>query len=176
MTIDNPNDNDSPFRDSTGRWRTQSLFKEFPNPKYPFYWTLRREDTEDGIPSLYKLYMQAKDPSEYHFALKYLGGWEHWQTLCNARWFRKYVDLWREELKVLVQSDHYAIARALAEDSSAKVSERMTAIKWLSVNSGYDKKDLKRGRPSKEEVEGRLRQDLKALEEHNEDLERLGLN
>jgi hypothetical protein len=165
----------NPLKDVTGRFRTMSLFHEHAKPAYKPTFTLKRYDHPDGYPSMYLLYLKARDPTEYNFAMNVLGSWEHWLILSNAGWFQKHLGPWREELKVLLASEHYANMLEVSKDPKAKHSERITALKWLALNSGYKKTDVKRGRPSAEEVEGRLKQELKQLEEVQDDLERIGL-
>lgn len=66
---------------------TQGLFYEFNNVDAPF--TLRAEDYTSGRGNTYtsvsKIYMESVD--EYDAAMKILGSWEHWEKLCNLKWF-----------------------------------------------------------------------------------------
>jgi hypothetical protein len=165
------------FKDPNGRFRIQSLFLEENKSKdqEPLF-SLKRYQLEGNPPSLYLQYMEIADPTEYAFAMKVFGDWDHWQAIQDSRWFRSHIAIWRDDLKNKLRSTHYEMIRAYATDKTAKASDRLTAIKWLASNSGYEVPRLEtRGRPSKQEVEGRLKNELKHLEETKEDLDRLGL-
>lgn len=165
------------YKDMNGRFRTQSLFweesKAGKSQDAPF--SLKRYQLEGNPPSMYLLYMEIADPTEYKFAMEVLGDWDHWQTLQSCKWFQEHVDIWRADLKAKLRSQHYETMREISKTAS-KTSDRITATRWLADNSGYEvPRGETRGRPSKEEVEGRLKNELKNLQDTKDDLDRLGL-
>jgi hypothetical protein len=142
------------FKDSMNRWRTQSLFIETYYNKmrldpsdvsYEPLFTLKDHDHQ-GKPSLKRLYLDCQDPTEYEFATKHLGGWQHWQILVTLKWFEPYILLWREELEVLIRSK--ALAKIMADAGSDSKTSTQSA-KYIA-DGGYKEKS-KRGKSSKAE-------------------------
>jgi hypothetical protein len=166
-----------PYKDGVGRYRTLSLFFEYNKnaAEYTSPYSLKKHQLLSNPPSLYLRYMEIQDPTEYKFAQAVLGSWDHWNALCECAWFKPYIQDWREDLKVSLASKHYMEMRAMADSKVAKASDRITALRWLALNSGYDSTKSTKGRPSKEQVEGRLKQELRSLDEDKDDMERLGL-
>lgn len=112
-------------------------------------YSLKDRDHPEGYPSLYRLYMETNDPTEYRFATTYLDGWEHWEYLCRLNWFKEYVDRWRKELDLRMKSQ--ALAKIMTEAKTGS-KESFSANKYL-LEKGWEPKDgSKRGRPSKEEI------------------------
>lgn len=113
-------------------------------------------------PSLRRLYLETADPTEYEFATKYLWGWEHWQRILGNKLLLKEVERWREELEVKLRSRGVKAALSLTEGS-------FNAAKW-AADGGWN---IKRGRPSKAEMERARKMREKALEEVKEDASRI---
>lgn len=130
------------------RWLTKSLFieQEYNAGLGLAMFTLSNEDKQ-GYPSLYRLYMEERDPSEYHFARKHLGGWEHWQALSKASFMKERVSDWRKELEVAIRADALQKIIRIASDPSHKSSYEANKILLR------DKKESsKRGRPTKDDI------------------------
>src|SRR3989304_3612775 len=72
------------FKDQNGRYRTLSLFLEYRVNKVPPLWTLKKYELPGNPPSLYLQYLEARDPTEYDFAMAQLGTFEHWEVLQNC--------------------------------------------------------------------------------------------
>ena len=132
------NNTKNPKKDQLGRWRTNSLFKEFANKKYKHYWTL---------PKLKEIYLSYEHIPhyEYEFALEHIGEWEHWDLLSNNSQLAPVIAQWRDELEVKINAK--AIT-TLFQQATGKGASATTAAKYLA-EKGYISK---RGRPSKEEV------------------------
>lgn len=174
-TYDPARDPRSPFKDTQGRLRTRSLFYESQTAGYPAFFTLKDYDVEDSgntYVSLKRIYLDAADPTEYTFAQRAFGkegGWQHWQRLKTLKWFSPFYSEWREELETKLQS---AGITALKEGAAGKAvsvpAARFFAEKgWRPPN--------KRGRPSKEEVDGIKKRMASISTETEEDAARLGL-
>ena len=161
------------LKDSMGRPRTLSLFWEHRLDKYPAPFTLKPYDHKGRI-SMYRKYMEIGDPTEYSQAIGLLGSWEHWRTLCNAEWFKPYVEKWREELRVKFESDRFREMVDVAETNKGTPTG-VQATKWLAER--YSQPQVaKRGRPSKAEKARALKKELEEDELLAEEHERLGLN
>lgn len=127
------------------------------NDKSDIPYTLRDEDHPEGYKSLYKLYIEAEDPTEIVFAEAYLDGHSHWTRLCECTWFKEFVERWRLELDLKLKSKAIEIVKAVALDSAHK--NQFEAVKILLNAPWRDKPKAKdgRGRPSKAEVKGELK-------------------
>lgn len=158
------------YKDAMNRWRTRSLFCETNRTKddYPSVYTLKQQD-HNGLPSLYRLYMETGDITEYEFAEEHLGGWQHWLTLCKSDWFQEHVTLWRDELEVRLRSQ---ALRAIAEDAASQSKSAIASAKYLA-NGEY--KPRTRGRPSKAEVEAAKKKEVAIDKQLSDDAERIGL-
>lgn len=133
----------SKFKDSGGRYLTQSLFLEYGyDTKYAIY-TLADEDKEyEGVtyPSLKRLYLLTADPTGYTFANTYLYNFDHWERICANKAMYAEIEKWERELEVLLRSRAIAQIMSLGYDS-------FQAAKWAADGHW----NVKRGRPSKAE-------------------------
>lgn len=160
------------FRNSTnGRYLKGLFYETTLADKSSVLYTLKDWDHE-GYPSLYRLYMEMDDLTEFEFSRAHLDGWEHWEMLCNCEWFKPYVERWRKELTLKTQARALNALKAEAESSSKNA---FAANKLLLERGWVPKEDSKgRGRPSKDEVRkaaddiakhnSRLEEDTKRLE------------
>ena len=160
-----------PFRDVSGRWLTQALFPETSTNDTYLKYRLR-----DGVgkkyqhlPVLKYLYLDMLDYTEYRFANKYLGGWEHWQRLCDNALIGREIEKWREELEVKLVSLGLMQINDVALDPENK--GRLTAAKFLAEKGFKPKRSA--GAPSKKEKERELRVQTKVSDSVADDLERL---
>lgn len=164
---------------SKGSWFTRSLFYEHRafHPEIESTYTLKTVDlTVNGktYPSLHRLYVDLCDTTEYKFANKYLGGWEHWQALINSTFFEPYLIAMRQELLIKIRSDSFMNIIAISQDPSAK--GHLEANKFLIKEGLIDDRPTK-GRPRKVRDPKVLQQEM--MDEENrvkEDLKRMGLN
>lgn len=176
----------SKFRGPTG-WYLRSLFLE----EYIYghgemrdarreyldrvLFTLKDKDvTQDGktYPSLYRLYMETSDPTEYEFAMAHLGGWDHWLKLCESNWFQPYIERWRTELELKLKAK--AIQEIIRE-AEAGTKNSFSANKWLVANAWAPDK-ARRGRPTKAEVLSQAVQIATNKDRVDEDAKRLDIN
>lgn len=159
----------SVMKDPQGRYRTKSLFvetiqKDQVEAGFVPLFTLR---ARDGYVDLHSLYLEESDPTEYNFALRAFGSWEHFMKLQSLEWFKQHLNIWRQEVEVKLRSEGI---RALAKSAKRDGSRGLSAAKWLA-EKGWEPK--KRGRPSKEEVEAEKRAQLQMEEELAGDASRL---
>lgn len=153
----------------TNNLLTQVLFWECKFDKERALYTLKDEDytLPDGrvLPSLKRLYLNIADPTEYEFATTYFYSWHHWKRCANNKLIAEYVDQWREELEVKLMSE--GIKGVINQAYSDKGYQ---AAKWLAEKGWLDKKV---GRPTKEQVEGELRQAAKLKDALEDDFNRV---
>jgi len=124
------------------------FFEMTPADKSQVLYTLKNQDHQ-GFLSLYRLYMETGDPTEYRFAIAYLDGWEHWKQLSECNWFKPFVEKWREELQLRLASE--ALNRIISEAQSDR-RESFAANKYLLEKGWQPKGADKVGRPSKEAI------------------------
>lgn len=105
---------------------------------------------------------------EYEFAMDVFGDWDHWLMLADSAEVRDIVTSWREELVIKVQAK---AMKAMMKTAIYEGSKGIPAAKWLA-DRGWE---VKRGRPSKEEVARERKIAAGISTELAEDMERLGL-
>lgn len=148
MTVDTRVDLSNKFRNIQGTRRYGSLFYEkCLADKSTAVFTLKDHDYK-GYPSLYRLYMESEDPTEYEFAINNLDGWEHWEILCQAEWFQPFVSRWRRELEVKIRSR--ALANIVLEAADPKSRNTYNANKMLLEKGWLDRNT--KGRPTKDDI------------------------
>lgn len=161
---------DPRFKSSLGHFILRGLFfEETLADKSGVVYTLKDKDHE-GFPSMYRLYMETGDPTEWKFANSYLDGWEHWERLNQCNWFKPYVERWRRELHLRIASE--SLVRIMAE-SKTNSRESFTANKYL-LERGWEPKDSKKsGRPSKDAIKAEATRLATSESQINNDYDRL---
>lgn len=160
------------FKNTIGHYLLGALFYEQSmSDKSQVVYTLKDRD-HLGYPSLYRLYMETDDPTEYTFATAHLDGWAHWERLTECAWFKPYVASWRRELEVRFRARSLLNIRAVANDTSSK--ESYQANKFL-VGQGWKEGGPQRraGQPSKEEIKSAAHRIAQTEFQLSEDLERI---
>lgn len=157
------------FKNSSGQLLLKALFYET-NQETPdqVIYTLKDHDHK-GYPSLYRLYLETEDETEYEFANRYLFSWEHWKRLSESNLFKETISRWREELKLKLLARHLEEIKLIADGNT---KDSFAARKYLIERGWIKKPPVKRaGRPNKT-IEG---PDTRALNrEITEDMERIG--
>lgn len=163
------------FRTEQGVHYTKGLFYEMTlADKSTVLYTLKDQDHE-GFESLFRLYMEKGDLTEWEFANEYLGGWNHWQQLCATNWFKPYVERWRHELELKIRA---AALKRIQSEAKSNSKNSFTANKFL-VDSGWKSKEEKKdpvGRPSKEAIARKAKEFNLESDDINSDLERITSN
>lgn len=130
---------------------TRKLFLEESKDDLTYVlYTLKSEDTQ-GYPSLHRLYLEERDPTEYQFSMKYLDGPSHLLQLEQLSWFKPYITRWRQELDSKLRAEALANIIHVANDKTHK--SNYEANKYL-LSAGWKTKEEKTkvGRPSKDEI------------------------
>lgn len=145
----------SKYRSNTGVLFTRGLFFETTYAdKSSVVYSLKDWDhvvDDTTYPSLYLLYLQENDPTEYRFATAHLDGLYHWEALSACTWFQVYLSRWRRELEVRMKSQ--ALLRIMSEAKSSS-KEAFQANRYLLEKAWEPKEPGKhgRGRPSTDEI------------------------
>jgi hypothetical protein len=188
-----------PYKDSSGRWRTTSLFIETINSfeedkegiplwkKYTPIFTLREHAflvppsspyygryTENLIPSLRELYLSYNAPTEYKFATEVFKSTYHWKHLCGLSWFKPHVEEYRKTLSEKIRGIGIEQMVTIAQGSDPKFA--LAAGKWLAEQTFQGPEpEAKKGRPSSVQVQAELKRGVDIEKIYLEDAARLGL-
>lgn len=128
-------------------WETRGHYPESEAIKY----TLKDQD-HNGYVSLYRLYMEMEDTTEWDFAQAYLEDYQHWMKLCDTKWFKPYVTRWRHELQQKLRARALRAIKSVANNDD---KDSYAANKYL-LDKGYatpEPPGRKAGRPTKAQVD-----------------------
>ena len=118
--------------------------------------------------SIRRLYVDMEDVHEYKFAVTHFYSWKHWQKIASSPKVGPYVQEWRDELQAKLQSKNLKRMAQLAAEGDRMAIKYMANTEW----KGETVKP-KRGRPTKEEKEGFLKQEAKELDRIEDDFTRI---
>jgi hypothetical protein len=108
-----------------------------------------KEYDYQGYPSLYRLYMEEMDPTEFRFAEKYFCSYEHWIRITQSYHYKDVVDRWRRDLDMKIKAQALNRIMAIATTNHGST---FNANKYL-LEGGYKNAVPKhRGRPSTKEI------------------------
>ena len=162
----------SRFKNPSGAFYLRGIFfEETGVDKSSVVYTLKEAD-HLGYPSLYRLYMEANDPTEYNFAVSHLYSWSHWEALSQCTWFRPYLDAWRRELETKIRAESLVQIRATAKEATPtgfQANKYLLESPWKAV--GEFKRG--RGRPTKADIQKAASDLARASQEHTEDFTRV---
>lgn len=152
----------SAFKDTQGRWRTKSLFVEFADPNYPFFFNLTEDDDPPNSISLKRKYLEIADPTEFLFARKVFGSYPCWERLLLSPEILNHVKQWRVELALKLEAEAVQTIRDASAngDRDSKVTAARNILNYLrdgrtKVPSKRDEDaPAKRGRPSNQPQAG----------------------
>ncbi len=140
------------FRNTNGVHFTKALFYEKTQDKSNVLYTLKDKDITIGniiYPSLYRLYMEMEDITEFEFSKRYFENWQHWQTLCSLSWFSFRAERFRHDLELKLKSQALSFIISVSRSSN---KDSYGAAKYI-LEKGYEKNKASVssvGRPSKE--------------------------
>ena len=162
------------MKDVTGNYLTLALFWEtrhIPNEhKYPPVFTIKdREHVVKDVEyvSLKRIYLSYDHVPgmEYEFAQDMFDSWTQWQTIADKSEVSKLVQEWRDELDIRIKA--VAMKTLLQQSKDNIVAAR-------AILAG-EHKGIKRGRPSKAEVEREKKLAAGMRDDLDGDMTRLGL-
>jgi len=161
------------LKDTMGRYRTQSLFREFyseASTGLKPMWTLKDEDPQGELPSLKRIYLECEDPTEYSFAMEVFGTWQHWLKIKASKAIEPHIEDWPIELEVRLKSKGILGVAAELRGKNA-----FSAAKFLA-NKGWKETASTRGRPSKADIDKEIKIAAKLQDEVSDDMARIGLS
>jgi hypothetical protein len=132
-----------------------------------------KKQAHEGCISMYEKYMEIADPTEYQVAIRLLGSWDHWQKLCQVKWFQELVEDWRAELKIHMASEIYQNMKETSINAKG-TPQGIQADKWLHEQYGESEK-AKRGRPSLVEKQKALKESIEEERDLTADGKLIGL-
>lgn len=137
----------------------------------PFTLSLRK----DGYICLREEYILDSDPTGYKTAMRIFGEFAYWEYLNSIKWFKEIKETWDRELEAKLKSEGIEKIRTIAKGDDPKALQAARFLATLEYKKGSSSLSPKRGRPSSEEVEGRLKQETREREAVDEDAERIKL-
>lgn len=166
-----------PYRNETNQRYTKQLFHEqwsqLPTESRVIEPAFTLFNTKPGLTNLGREYLNDCDPTGYTTSTRIFGEYGYWKYLLKASWFREAVRIWDEELDAKLYAQGLAKIRDLANSDDKGA---LTAAKYLANKEfKLDRKGPVRGRPSNEEVEGRLVQEAQEKSELEDDAARIRL-
>jgi len=166
-----------PYKNSMNNWYGQVLFwetyKALPDKDRPINFTpvFTLGEDREGFINARKTFIEEGDSSGYKWAIKYLGDWEHFVFLSERDFFKTALAKWRNELNLKMTAEAIDRIKAIAESDD---KQALVANKYLAERP-WEKVGSTRGRPSKAEIQGALKQAVKIVEQEDEDMARIGL-
>jgi len=163
------------WKASNGMMLTQALFDEFNQDRtkfFPIFTTGREDIFLEGkyLWSFRRLYLEVGDPTDYLASTFLIGDPKHWNKLLASPVTRGFIEDCRNELEAKIKAEALSSLRVLASSGDSK---GLAAAKYMA--SLEYKNAGKRGRPSKEEKEGKLKQETRAHSDIMADAARIGL-
>lgn len=160
----------SKFRNEHNRSIERDLFEDISlRPEHIIY-TLSRNDTK--YPSLYLLYIQEEDLTEFEFATKYFESYQHWKSITQKFWMAQHIAEWREELELKIKARNLKSLINKAESDSS-VAKYLLDNKWIEDAQNNNQGTNLRGRPSKQEIKNHLRLITEQEKMIEDDIERM---
>lgn len=152
------------MRTSMNQYRTRGLIKEAAGnelvPDYIFTFA-HYDNEEEGLYSLRKLYLQFDDTTEYEQAMHILGSMVHWEKFVNSDFIKDHIEEYRKELRARTKSKALKQLLESAENSPSDAvrhqAQKFLVKEGFRLMDGEDAAKPKRGRPSKEEIDGNLK-------------------
>lgn len=163
------------------QWLTRGLFADmiraFKGPEISQeeianapYW-LDTNEAGDSRPTMRVEYIKLGQLTGVKLYNKYFGGYPHFQRLMDAAWFRESFEAWQKELHADLKAKAFQVIQEIAEQGGA---QGLAANKYI-IEALDEPKTSGRGRPSKEEVQGELKKQIRIHSEQDDDAKRVGL-
>lgn len=173
--------NHTKFRAANNTRFTQQLFLEKYMDLLPSRRTIDKplytlNDDVDGYINFRRAYVMDMDPTGYKTATRLLENFDHFTLLMKCPWFVKAKEEWDKEIAAKMEAEATDKLRAILMDDECKTTEQISAAKVLLGKAKTISKDAtvsKRGRPSKEEVQGALAEEVRLTKEEQDDLARI---
>jgi hypothetical protein len=116
------------------------------------------------------LFLKYEDPIGVEFGKEALGSFTDLQRFLTFKWFNEAWELWQTELRAIIKSRALQRIQEISQEGSA---QSLNAAKYLANGEYIEGTGSKRGRPTKEEVTGELKRQVKAIDVLDEDFKRM---
>lgn len=162
---------DKKFRGITGQLFMRYLFLETCPMEHreKAIYTLKRYHRPHHQ-SLYLLFMEMDDPTEYFFGEKYFYDYQHWKKLSEAAWFKEYVEEWREE--IALKHKALALQELKKEAGDPENKNYFNANKYL-LDKGWIEKPKRVTRTAKKAIEEEAQKMSEEKKDINDDYMRI---
>lgn len=166
-----------PYRNESNQRYTKQLFHEqwvqLPIADRLIEPVFTLHNDKEGLVNLGREYIKDADPTGYTTSTRVFKDFGYWKHLLKASWFRDAVKLWNEELEAKLYAEGLMKIRAIAKDDQNK--GQLTAAKYLADHFKQNKNNVKRGRPSTDEVDGELKRQANEEKELRDAADRIQL-
>lgn len=166
-----------PFKNAQGARLSKQLFHEI--------WITLMEESRvclppfslntdrEGLINFGRKYIEYGDVTGYKISMELFRDYAYWEFLMRSPWFKEAKENWDRSI--------YAKQISIATDALNEIARdpedkgRLSASKFLFDNGlkGLGLGPARRGRPSKEEVDGQVKLDALAAKEIEDDLKRI---
>jgi hypothetical protein len=169
------------FRSKNNVRFTQQLFyemsREMPDDRKTCKPMFSLHDDVEGLVNFRKEYVRDMDTTGYKTATRLLESYDHFLLLQKGRWFREAKEEWDREIAAKMQKEAIDKLRGILNDDDSKPAEQIAAAKALLTKSKEITKEpvRKPGRPSKDAVEGRMKEEVRLTKDELDDMKRIGL-
>jgi hypothetical protein len=170
-----------PFKNDSGQRYSKQLFRDLwvnlPVEGRTVHPCFTLHDDVEGYINFGREYINLEDTTGYKIAMRYFKTYDFWEFLMRSPWFREAKAVWDREIEAKLQAEALTAIRRIAADEEDK--GRLSAAKFLyEAAGGVAKKNGPRvrggaGRPSKEEVQGIIKQEAEDQKSLLSDLERI---
>jgi hypothetical protein len=126
---------DFPIRGESGKLLSVGLFRETSNDTEAAVFCLNSEGNKTQ-PSLYQIYRQYDDPTEYTFAMEVFGEFRAWKQISENPRIKPWVDSWREEMEARIRSEGIEQLRKQAENGSTAAARWIGEAGWKPKKTG----------------------------------------
>lgn len=166
-----------PYKNQSGQYYTRQLFWEESielsdsmkaiAPVFTLY------KNKPGLINFGQEYILSEDPTGYTVAQKLLGEYSHWTILMKSKWFKAAKTLWDDELDARLTARGFNKIQELLKDGPP--AQQLAAAKYLADKEYRKDKSASKGRPSKKEIDEKIREDADTQEQLSADFKRISL-
>ena len=142
------------FKNANNRYLTKNLFYDLcldSDSEYCVYTTQEEDRFIEGkrYLSVYRLFLEANDPTGYEFAKKHLGSWYHFELLMKTPWFSGIINKARIELEIKTKSQ--ALLSIIKDSKDQNSKSKFQAAKYL-LDKKWTEDNNPVGRPTKDRI------------------------
>lgn len=133
-------------------------------------------EDKPGLINFRKEYVRDMDPTGHKTANRLLESYEHYNMLMKLKWFKDAKKEWDKELGAKMEQEATDVLMEIMKGGEDfKTTERISAAKVILGKAKVVNKEplQQKGRPSKAQIEGELKEQARLTKEEQEDLKRI---